>query len=285
MSLRLRIALSSLHRPVGHRYGPHPSQVADLHLPLGEGPHPVAVVLHGGHWRTRYGKLVTRPACIDLAARGWAAWNVEYRRLGEGGGWPATFDDVAAAIDHLATLDDPRLDLDRVTVLGHSAGGHLALWAGARPALPEGAPGASPVVVARELVALAAICNLQYGGRIAHLLVGGSPEEVPERWLQADPAAQVPLSVPVLLVHAVDDRTVSVEQSRRYAAAANQLGGEVTLVEPETGGHRAPIYPVSPAWLSTVEWLEQRASRHGVRVDEQRNGSLGVRGDISADQV
>jgi acetyl esterase/lipase len=261
MSLPLRIAWSSLHRPVAHRYGSHRSQAADLHLPLGDGPHPVVVVLHGGHWRARYGKLVTRPLCIDLAARGWAAWNVEYRRLGEGGGWPATFDDVAAAIDYLAKLDDRRLDLDRVTVLGHSAGGQLALWAGARPALPEGAPGASPVVRARDVVALAAICHLQYGGRMAHLLVGGTPEQVPHRWLQADPAAQLPLPVPVLLVHAVDDATVSVEQSRRYAAAANQLGGRVTLLEPESGGHRAPIYPVTSAWLSTVEWLQERSSQ------------------------
>jgi acetyl esterase/lipase len=261
MSLPLTIALSLLHSPVAYRYGPHRSQAADLHLPLGEGPHPVVVVLHGGHWRARYGKLVTRPICMDLAARGWAAWNVEYRRLGEGGGWPSTFDDVAAAIDYLAVLNDPRLDLNRVTVLGHSAGGQLALWAGARPALPEGAPGASPAVLAREVVALAAICNLQYGGRLAWLLVGGGPEQVPDRWLQADPAAQLPLSIPVLLVHTVDDATVSVDQSRRYAAAANRLGGRVTLVEPEAGGHRAPIYPVTSAWLSTVEWLEEQASQ------------------------
>lgn len=261
MSLPLTIARSSLRRPVVHRYGPHRSQVAELHLPAGPGPHPVVVVLHGGHWQTRWGKLVTRPISRDLAARGWAAWNLEYRRLGEGGGWPATFADVAAGIDHLAALADPRLDLDRVTVMGHSAGGQLALWAAARPALPEGAPGASPVVAARQAVALGTVCSLEYGGRSAWLLVGGGPGEVPDRWAQADPMARIPLPMPVLLVHPVDDRTVSVEQSRAYAAAAAQAGGDVTLVEPEVGGHRAPIYPVTPAWLSTVEWLEERASQ------------------------
>lgn len=150
MSLPLTIARSSLRRPVVHRYGSHRSQVAELHMPVGPGPHPVVVVLHGGHWQTRWGKLVTRPISRDLAARGWAAWNLEYRRLGEGGGWPATFDDVANGIDHLATLDDPRLDLERVTVMGHSVGGQMALWAAARTALPEGVPGASPGVKIRQ---------------------------------------------------------------------------------------------------------------------------------------
>lgn len=261
MSLPLTIARASLRRPVLHRYGAHRSQVAELHLPPGPGPHPVVVVLHGGHWQTRWGKLVTRPVSRDLAARGWAAWNLEYRRLGEGGGWPATFDDVAGGIDHLAALDDPRLDLGRVTALGHSAGGQLALWAAARPALPEGAPGASPVVAIRQAVAMGAVCSLEYGGRSAYLLVGGGPELVPDRWQQADPMAQVPLAVPVLLVHPADDRTVSVEQSRAYAALAAERGGDVTLVEPESGGHRAPIYPVTSAWLSAVSWLQERTSQ------------------------
>ncbi|MDP2711345.1 MAG: alpha/beta hydrolase, partial [Solirubrobacteraceae bacterium] len=132
-SLALRIAHAALHRPPRHRYGAHPRQVADLHLPAGPGPHPVVVVLHGGYWRPPYTRLIMRPLCLDLARRGWAAWNVEYRRLGrDGGGWPQTFDDVAAAIDHLDELRAGPVDLDRVTLLGHSAGGQLALWAGGR---------------------------------------------------------------------------------------------------------------------------------------------------------
>jgi acetyl esterase/lipase len=111
-------------------------------VPRGDGPFPVAVVLHGGYWQATYGKIVTRPLCLDLVARGWAAWNVEYRRLGDGhgGGWPMTFDDVAAAIDTLAALGDARLDLTDVHAVGHSAGGQLALWAAARPAFPAEAP-------------------------------------------------------------------------------------------------------------------------------------------------
>jgi acetyl esterase/lipase len=262
MSLARSIALSWLRRPVVHSYGPQPSQVAELHVPPGPGPHPVAVVLHGGHWRPKWGKIVTRPISVDLARRGWAAWNVEYRRLGpDGGGWPETFDDVAAAIDHLAALDDPRLDLDRVTVVGHSAGGQLALWAAARPGLPAGAPGSDPSVAVRQVVALAAVTHLRYAGPVAHVLLGGDPDQVPDRWEQADPIARVPLGVPVLLVHPVDDGTVSVRQSRAYAEAAGSAGGDVTLVEPESGGHRAAIHPATAVWQAAAGWMEERRSQ------------------------
>lgn len=261
MSLPLRIAWSALWRPVPHRYGAHPSQVVDLHLPPGPGPYPVAVLLHGGHWQGQYGKLIMRPLCLDLVRRGWAAWNVEYRRLGrDGGGWPATFDDVAAAIDLLSELREPRLDLQRVTAIGHSAGGHLALWAGARDELPVGGPGAAPKVVLQQVVAMAAVCNLTYGGRSAVALIGGGPEEFPERWAQANPMCRVPLSVPVLLLHCRDDATVSVQQSREYVAAARAAGGDVTLLEPVVGGHRAPIDPAHVAWNTAARWMTAGAS-------------------------
>src|SRR6202050_3046363 len=121
-------------------YGPDPSQCADLNVPAAPGPHPVMVLLHGGSWQARYGKRAMRGLLGDLLARGWATWNVEYRRVGNGGGWPETFLDVAGAIDHLPQLD-AALDLDRVSLLGHSAGGHLALWAASRERLAPGAPG------------------------------------------------------------------------------------------------------------------------------------------------
>src|SRR3954454_21939443 len=149
-----RVVLDFLSLPERHRYGTHRWARADLHVPRGEGPFPVVVLLHGGYWRARYSKRVMKGACADLARRGVAAWNVEYRRIGrgQGGGWPATFDDVGAAIDHLATLDDPRLDLSSgVGALGHSAGGQLALWAASRR---------DAVVPVRRVVAQAAVCNL-----------------------------------------------------------------------------------------------------------------------------
>lgn len=256
--LALRIARSALRRPDTRRYGPHPRQVADLHVPLGLGPHPVAIVLHGGYWQPPHGKLIMRPLCHDLVRRGWAAWNIEYRRLGrEGGGWPQTFDDVAAAIDQLVDLADPRLDLQRVTAVGHSAGGQLALWAAARSVLPAGAPGAAPRVVPERVLALATVCDLRRGGNTARLLLGGSPEEVPERWALADPMRRIPLDVPVALVHGADDETVPVQDSRAYAAAALAAGADVTLIEP-LGGHRDPIDPTSAAWAAGAAWLESR---------------------------
>ncbi|CAA9474112.1 MAG: hypothetical protein AVDCRST_MAG38-1535 [uncultured Solirubrobacteraceae bacterium] len=262
MSLVRRIALSSLTRPARHRYGPDPSQVADLHVPPGPGPFPVAVLIHGGFWQTRYGKLVMRPLAGDLIAHGWAVWNLEYRRLGRGGtgGWPATFEDVAAGIDALAAIADPRLDLARVTAVGHSAGGQLALWAAARADLPAGAPGADPEVPLSHVVALTPVTSLRSAGRFAHALMGGTADAVRERYDQADPMRRIPLSVPVLLVHPVDDGTVPVRQSQVYAERAHDAGADVTLVEPDRGGHRAPIDPPSDAWGSARRWMTETAA-------------------------
>ena len=260
MSLPARIALSALRRPDRHRYGAeHPSQSADLHVPRGDGPFPVAVVVHGGSWQATYGKIVCRPICLDLVRRGWAAWNVEYRRLGrgQGGGWPMTFDDVAAAIDHLAGLGDPRLDLSAVHAIGHSAGGQLALWAAARPTFPAGAPGAGPRIVLRSVAALAPVTNMVSAGATARALLGGAPSAVPERYAMADPVRRL-LDVPVLVVHPADDVTVPAARSREYVAAARADGRDVELVEPPAGGHRAPIDPDTDAWRAAAAWITAR---------------------------
>ena len=220
----------------------------------------MVVLLHGGYWQTTHGKLVTRPLAADLARRGFAVWNLEYRRLGTGrgggGGWPETFDDVAAGIDHLAELGDPRLDLGRVAAVGHSAGGQLALWAAARPGLPDGAPGAAPRVAIERVVGLAPVTNLAAAGKVARQLLS-TPRlrDAEDRLALADPARRLPLAVPVLLVHPRDDETIPVERSREYAAAARAVGGDVTLAEPERGGHRSPIDPPSAAWRAAAEWL------------------------------
>jgi acetyl esterase/lipase len=184
----------------------------------------------------------------DLTRRGRAAWNIEYRRLGrmQGGGWPATFDDVAAAIDHLAELDDARLDLGSVAAVGHSAGGQLALWAAAR----SGAR-----VPIRRVVGQAAVCDLANAGERAHALMGGTLDEVPERYARADPMRLLPLGLPVLLVHGADDETVPLIRSRRYAQAAHKAGDAVELVEPSRGGHRVHLDPRSQAWEAAARWL------------------------------
>jgi acetyl esterase/lipase len=155
----------------------------------------VAVVIHGGFWRDAYDRSLMDGLCRDLASAGWAAWNLEYRRLGGGGGWPQTFDDVAAGIDHLGSLvEDPRV----VVTIGHSAGGHLAFWAAVRR---------EPRVRVTHAVAQAGVVDLVEAARLglsrsaAEELLGGSPAAVPERYELASPAARLPLRVPQLLVH------------------------------------------------------------------------------------
>ncbi len=258
---RTRLILDFLRRGQPHRYGPHGSQRADLYLPAGDGPHPVMVTIHGGSWRSRYGKVVMRGLAGDLVRRGWAVWNIEYRRIGAGGGWPATFSDTAAAIDHLRNVQAP-LDLGSVSFLGHSAGGHLALWAATRERLPPDAPGAHPAIQPRRVIGQAPVADLagayaQWHGGAARQLMGGSPDQLPERYDRGDPIRLVPAAMPVLLVHGVADQTVSVKLSRHYAERARELGGSVQLIEIEgpAGGHRAHLDPRGEAWAAVISRL------------------------------
>ncbi len=253
MPSTLSVLLRALAVPERHRYGrEHRVQSAELWLPPGEGPHPVVVVIHGGYWRAKYGKVVMRPVCGDLVRRGIAAWNIEYRRLGrgQGGGWPQTFDDVAAAIDLLPEVSRGRLDLGSVSVFGHSAGGQLALWAAARR------DGRVPI---SRVVAAAAVCDMRSAGSVTRELLGGSPEEVPERWAAVDPMALVPLGVPIRLVHGAEDATVPVKRSRRFLEAARAAGDDVELIEPASGGHRVHVDPRTAAWEACAEFLELRS--------------------------
>ncbi len=243
-----RVLLDLLARPDRHSYGSHRTQRADLYLPDGPGPYPVVVAIHGGYWRAKYGKRLMKAVSADLARRGVAVWNIEYRKVGrgQGGGWPETFDDVAAAIDHLAGLGDARLDLSTVTAVGHSAGGQLALWSASRT---------DPRVPIHRVVAQAAVCNLAVAGQPAWDFIGGSPDQVPERFAKVNPMQLVPLGAPTLLVHGADDETVPVARSRDYVKAAAAAGDEVRLIEPSPGGHRVHIDPRSGAWQSAAEWI------------------------------
>jgi acetyl esterase/lipase len=246
-------------------YGDAPEQMGELYLPPGAGPHPVVVALHGGFWRAKYSRKHLRPLCALIARRGWAVWNLEYRRVGkgQGGGWPATFADVAAGIDALAGLDAP-LDLERVVAIGHSAGGHLALWAAARPGLPAGAPGAAPQVRVRAVAALAAASNLvatrsfvDPGGAV-HDLMGVTPEAAPDdRFALANPFQRLPLGIPVLLVHGVEDSTVRVQRSRDFAEAAAAAGDADVTVREVPGEHRAVVDPRCEQSLAGPDWLER----------------------------
>lgn len=242
-------------------YGPSRQQVMDLDLPPGLGPHPVAFVLHGGFWRARYRRGLMAPLCADLVARGWATVNVEYRRLGRlrggGGGVPRTLEDVAAALDHLAGLDAP-LDLERVVSIGHSAGGHLALWVAApREGARVRCAGAVGQGAVSDLLRAEA---LGLGRDVVRRFCGGRPSEVPEHYRRASPAALLPFGVPQLLVHGGRDDIVPAGLSEAYAAAARERGDEVTLLLRPEDGHFEFIDPATPAWEETAAWLTRFAS-------------------------
>ncbi|QKK01243.1 MAG: alpha/beta hydrolase [Pseudomonadota bacterium] len=240
-------------------YGEAPSQFGELRLPAGEGPFPVAVLIHGGCWRVEYGLDHVAPLAADLARHGVAVWSLEYRRLGEdGGGWPGTFDDVAAGYAQLGELDKGLpLDLDRVVLAGHSAGGHLALWLAGREQLPAEHPWrARNAPGLRGVVALAAITDLErYArgegscNRSAAALLGESDSMRQARLPLASPARLLPPSVPVYLVHGRVDPIVPLAQSVIHAARIRAVGGAAERHIVEGAGHFDPIAPFAPAWV------------------------------------
>jgi acetyl esterase/lipase len=234
------------------RYGDSNDQQADLHRPDAAGP-PVVCLLHGGFWRMPPGRDQMDAVAGDLVARGFAVWNIEYRRLGaSGGGWPGTLDDVRAGIDHLAKVRAEGIDIDLgcVIVVGHSAGGHLALWSAA---LGDARVPPSPFVRVRAAVGVAPIADLaaayegRVGGEVVAEFLGGTPSEHPDRLRAASPLAMLPLRVPHLIIHGSDDTAVPLELSRRYIRAARAAGDEAELIELSGTGHMEFLDPGSEA--------------------------------------
>ena len=218
-------------------YGPEPLQFGDLRLPEGAGP-PLAVVLHGGYWKATYNLIHTGHMCGALTEAGIASWNVEYRSVGVPDGmWPSAGNDVALAVEFVRELP---VDQERVVLVGHSAGGQLALWAGKRAKLP--------------VVALAPVSDVRESA--ARTGPDGPPTRfmAPEHFADGSPLELLPLGVPQLVIHGTEDESVPYEMSQRYVEAA---AGEAELVTLEGCGHFEPIDPISSEWRQVRSAIER----------------------------
>lgn len=247
-------------------YAPGDFHFGDLYLPAKKGPHPVVVAIHGGFWRAEYDLTHLGHACAALAKLGYAVWSLEYRRLGNpGGGYPGTLEDVARGTDFLRELAPKHgLDLTHVVSLGHSAGGHLALWLAARHKLPSPSPlhRRSPLAL-RGVVALAAVSDLARGAQL-HLsndvvqqLMGGEEKAKGPEYAFASPAALLPLGVAQRLVHGTRDDIVPFAMSAAYATRAQALMDPVQLIPVPHGSHFDVINPRNEdAWKLVVTALQ-----------------------------
>ena len=246
-------------------YGDLPDQFGDLWLPkLEHGKRaPVVVFLHGGWWKAEYDLGYAGFLCAALKAAGIAVWSLEYRRVGGGGGWPTTMQDVAAGCDHLVKLAEAYpLDLQHVVASGHSAGGHLAFWLAARHHVPESSVLAKPAprVMLKGVVALAGAVDLRLvidyaglfrfsNGKAAVLsLMGGSPKDVPERYHAANPGEMLPLGVPQILVQGTEDDQIAPEIPQRWQQQARKQGDAVEVMMVPGADHFDIVDPEKPAW-------------------------------------
>jgi acetyl esterase/lipase len=222
-------------------YGDDPNHFGELRVPAGKGPHPVVIFIHGGYWRARYDLTHTGHLCAALTLAGFATWNLEYRRVGQaGGGWPGTMEDVRNGALYVHQLrESHHLDLTRVVVAGHSAGGQLALWLAAQQTLPI-----------RAVMALAALSDLRrawslkLSDSIVEQYLGGTPERVADRYASSSPMQLLPISVPQRVLHGTKDDIVPFEMSQQFARASRNA----TLVPIEGAGHFELIDPRSAAW-------------------------------------
>ncbi len=255
-------------QPPDHRvsYGGDPNQFAELRLPPGSGPHPVVALVHGGCWKSEYATLRDLAPMGDaLKQEGIATWNIEYRRLGQpGGGWPGTYQDVGRAIDHLRQVAHSyRLDLTRVAVLGHSAGGHLAMWAGMRQRLPRHSALHLPTPLPlRGVINLAGTIDMREN--IAHMeaachdavvtrLLGGTATAVADRYREVSASTVVPLGVSQILIWGEYEDFVPLPLATRHVEAATAAGDRARLVVIPGIGHFESASPRSAAWPTVLD--------------------------------
>ncbi|MGW5560731.1 alpha/beta hydrolase family protein [Micromonospora sp. NPDC003944] len=244
-------------------YGDDPNQVADLRLPAGAGPaRPLVVVVHGGFWRAEYDRRHTGPLAAAIAAAGYPVAQLEYRRTGQpGGGWPGTLTDVLTGVAELPALAAEalpgRVSVAAPTLVGHSAGGHLALYVAATaPATVSGVLALAPVADLGE-----AYRRDLDSGAVAALL-GGGPAQVPDRYAAADPRMLVPIQTRTVVMHGSDDHQVPAEMSRDFVAETRAAGSDIALVELPGCEHFGLIDPESVAWPQVLSVLRSLHDDH-----------------------
>jgi acetyl esterase/lipase len=248
------------------RYGSDRGQVAEVWRPDARGDLPgealpVVALIHGGFWRQQYTKRLMHRLARAVTARGWIAYNMEYRRVGPfgRGGWPETFEDVSDAIDALAQVDG--VDRQRVATCGHSAGGQLALWAASARSTGD-LERRAPVVDVAAAVSLAGVVDLESAARrgvgrgSVEALMGGGPDDVPDRYQLGSPAALLPLSKPQLLLHGSADGAVPAALSEHYAMEALARGDSAVYVPLPGIGHMEMISGRGIPFLEFATWLD-----------------------------
>lgn len=226
-------------------YGDHPDQVVGLTVGPGSATG-LAVLVHGGYWRARFTRDLMDPLAADLAGRGWAVANVEYRRVGAGGGWPMTVDDAREGIARAARWWRERGSGGPVVGVGHSVGGQLALLA---------AGDLDAVVALAPVTDLARTRAEGLGEDAAREFLPGPPGEDPEPYAAGSPLEQLPTGRPVLVVHGEGDTRVPLAHSRAYVDRAGELGDDVELQVLTGVDHLALVDPAQPHWPGVVEWL------------------------------
>ena len=245
-----------------YAYGADSQQFGELTLPRSAPPHPVVVFVHGGGYQEKYDLSPLGSLVASLADDGFAVWNIEYRRHGNGGDFPQMFLDVATAADHLRQLaDEHNLNLNQVISMGHSAGGHLALWLSARHRIARSSPlhVESPLAV-HAVLALAPVGDIallasRVGDSDALLTVmGGRPEEAPDNYRNGSPSELLPIGKPQTIIVGSEDRDI-LDNSRAYADAAMEAGDSPRLTVLPDVGHFEVVHAQSPAWTAVKRTL------------------------------
>lgn len=240
------------------RYGEAPQQFAELRFPEGDGPDPLLFVIHGGFWRNLYDLSHVSHLCAALTRKGIVTCNLEYRRVGDPqGGWPGTFQDIVDGTDRIIEelRSEKHVDVSQKAVLGHSAGGHLALWLTSVQSVPEESElFCHPTHRIPQSISLAGICDLRQAwrdnlgnGSVAKLM-GGSPDELPKRYRAANPIELLPTGGKQILIHGTEDEIVPISQSETFAQRGKALGADTSLVELKDTGHFELIDPESDGW-------------------------------------